>query len=446
MKHIVITLMVVSLLMMATIMPFTAISDAPPGIPSGMQKYIIVFNDPSFKDRMGSIKNTISSLGGSVDAEYGLIPGIYVTVPMEKESQLKNIEGVSYVEDDMSFYLMPIDPDSDGQQNTNVPASDTSFEWPDGGLEHIAQIGADRAWEQGVNGSGVIVGIIDTGIDATHPDLANRLLLWKDFVYDRAEPFDYLGHGTHVAGLVAGTGNASVGNHKGVAPGAMIAMAQVFHRDSGYAKLGTLILAMDWCVDNNASIISMSLGGRHSQALDDAVHKAVACGVVVVAAAGNSGSWGISCPGDSPDAITVGAVNGNDTVTYWSSRGPTYDGRIKPDITAPGLNIISTSMFRKGHTSGEICYIRYSGTSMATPIVAGTVALVLQANPLLTPEQVKTSLTSSAKPLGGSIPNNDYGYGRVQADAAVSQVRNMSVIIIIRPSALTIPHKGEVSG
>jgi serine protease AprX len=325
------------------------------------------------------------SLSGSIDQVYGLVDGIVVTVPEDKGARLNGLEGVAYVEEDSYVRLLPIEAESSGNGATDCEPVPIVFPKPapagTGGLEHVARIGADWVWEQNINGAGALVGIVDTGIDATHPDLIGRLALWKDFVYDRKEPFDYLGHGTHVAGVVAGTGKASDGMHMGVAPGARIAMVQVFHRDTGFATTSIVIAAMDWLVGNNVRVLSMSLGSDlHVQALDDAVHNAVAKGVVVIAA-GNSACWGISCPGDSPGRHTVGAVDSSDRITWFSSRGPTFDGRIEPDLVAPGYQAISTSMFRKGHSRGEVCYIRFSGTSMATPIVAGTVALMLAGNP-----------------------------------------------------------------
>jgi serine protease AprX len=259
-----------------------------------------------------------------------------------------------------------------------------------------------------------------------------------DYVNGKTTPYDDHGHGTHVSSTIAGTGNASGGQYKGVAPEASLMVAKVLS-GQGSGSNTNILKGIDWAVQNGAQVISMSLGSSsHSQAMDDAIKSAVSKGVAVVVAAGNSGpnARTIACPGDSPDAITVGASDRSDAIASFSSRGPTYDGRVKPDVTNMGVGLVAA---KAGGTAASGYYKAMSGTSMATPMTAGTVALLLQANKTLTPAQVKAVLEKTAKPLGGSVPNNDYGYGRVDAKAALDYVLTGKVPV---PSPTPTPSPG----
>jgi len=366
---------------------------------SGYSTYIVAFKDGPSVQAESQLMGLLGSFNGSIVYHYSIIDGVAVAMPDDKVGELKALGDVKYVEKEQQVHVL-LD-------------------------KAVPQIGADKVWAEGYTGKGVKVCVIDTGVDASHPDLSgNKVVAWVDYVNGKPTPYDDHGHGTHVSSTIAGTGNASDGKYKGVAPEASLMEAKVLN-SQGSGSNTNILKAIDWAVSNGAQVISMSLGSSsHSQAMDDAIKNAVSKGVVVVVAAGNSGPGAgtIACPGDSPDAITVGAVDRNDAIASFSSRGPTYDGRIKPDVTNMGVGLMAAKASGTNAGKGTQYYVAMSGTSMATPMTSGVVALLLQANRSLTPAQVKEILTKTAKPLGGSVPNNNYGYGRVDAKAALDYV------------------------
>lgn len=286
----------------------------------------------------------------------------------------------------------------------------------------------------GLTGKGVTIAVLDTGI-YPHPDLGNRIIGFKDFINNRQTPYDDNGHGTHVAGCAAGDGSSSSGKkYIGAAPKANIVGVKVLNKQ-GSGTTAQVIAGIQWCLDNRRRygirIINLSLGGNASVScsndlLCQAVGSAVKAGLVVVVAAGNSGPRArtISTPGISPHAITVGAANdrttvpqSDDIIANFSSVGPTIDGVAKPDIVAPGVNITSLrapgsllDVQRANRRVGR-WYLTLSGTSMATPIVSGTVAQILQKNPSLSPSQVKALLKQHAYNLG--FNRNSQGNGEI---------------------------------
>jgi serine protease AprX len=287
----------------------------------------------------------------------------------------------------------------------------------------VDKIEAPAVWQRGVNGNGIIVAVVDTGIDAQHPDLDDlddnpdtadpKVIGWIDYISSSSSPYDDHGHGTHVSGTISGTGANGV--HTGVAPGTKLIGAKVLDAyGSGY--LSDCMLAFEWAVNNNARIISFSAGGPHDWTFTATINNVVAAGVIPVIAAGNSGpeSYTILCPGDEFNSITVGATDTSDTIAYFSSRGPVIlDGNtyIKPDISAPGVDVTST-------LPGGL-YEDWSGTSMATPHVSGTAALMLENNPSLKPAEVKQILENTAVDLGSAGKDNAYGSGRINTYKAV---------------------------
>ncbi len=311
---------------------------------------------------------------------------------------------------------------------------------------------APIAWANGITGQGVVVGMIDTGLCISHPDIVNQL--WDnpgeiagngidddgngfvddihgwswDFNGSNNNINDNNGHGSHTSGTVAGDGTQ--GTQAGMAPDANIQVLKFWNNLSGESSVWN---AMQYGVANGADVLSASLGWLHQWNPDRVTWRNLsentfASGVVVVFAAGNEGSsFGIDSvrtPGDVPDMITVGATDCNMNAAGFSSRGPvTWEnvnpfndwpyppGKLKPTICAPGVSTVSHN-FCNG-------YISFSGTSMATPHVAGTVALMLQANPNLDHYQVKQILKDIAIDRGQSGPDNTYGAGFVDAWAAV---------------------------
>ncbi len=277
---------------------------------------------------------------------------------------------------------------------------------------HVPQV-----WEREVDGHGIRVAIVDTGIDETHPDFEGRIIAVTDFTGEGAR--DNNGHGTHVASIAAGSGAASGGRYRGVAPGAGIFAAKVL-RGNGSGLMSDVIAGMDWAVDQGAQVINLSLGSRGScdgsDAISAACDAAVAAGHVVCVAAGNEGPGErtVGSPGCARRPITVGASTDDDRVTGFSSRGPTADGRIKPDLVLPGSNIIAARAAQTAMgTPIDDHYTMASGTSMATPHATGLVALLLQTKPDLTPDQVKQIMMQGARDLG--LSPNAQGSGRGDA-------------------------------
>ncbi|MGQ9617736.1 MAG: S8 family serine peptidase [Candidatus Aminicenantia bacterium] len=279
----------------------------------------------------------------------------------------------------------------------------------------------------------VVVAVIDTGIYNNHVDLdGGKVIAWKDYVNGKTYPYDDNGHGTHVSGIIAGTGEGN-SSYRGVAPGAALIGLKVLNA-SGSGSTSNIIAAVDWCITYrntyNIKVINMSLGSSGSSdgtdTLSQAVNRAYDNGIVPVVAAGNSGParYTIGSPGAAANAITVGSMADPGEkgffISSFSSRGPTADGRIKPDIVSPGHNITSC-----GKTSST-SYVTMSGTSMATPFCAGVVALMIDANPSITPSTVKSILKSTTIDWGPSGADIDFGSGRMQGYEAVKSAGGFS--------------------
>lgn len=286
--------------------------------------------------------------------------------------------------------------------------------------------GASTAREDyGLSGNGVTVAVIDTGIDGGHAAFGDRVVAFKDLVNQRDDAYDDNGHGTHCAGIIAGSGHD--GLDMGVAPAAELVGVKVLSKN-GSASSSTVIAGIDWCIDNKDTygidIISLSLGGAGSSNGQDAnclaAERAVEAGLVTVIAAGNSGPRPktIGSPGAAEKVITVGAMSdpgeGGFFLADFSSRGPTADNRVKPDISAPGYNIMAPEA---NTTDG---YIAHSGTSMATPFVSGTAALLLEDNSTLTNQDIKDILCNTAEDWGKPGKDSDSGAGRLDVLNAVS--------------------------
>ncbi|MFB9247503.1 S8 family serine peptidase [Sphaerisporangium melleum] len=280
----------------------------------------------------------------------------------------------------------------------------------------VAQIGAPEVWSGGDTGEGVDVAVLDTGIDAEHPDLVGQVESSASFVPGE-EVTDRNGHGTHVASTIAGTGAASGGKEKGVAPGADLHIGKVLDNGgSGYTSW--IIEGMEWATrDEKAKIVSMSLGSGPTDGTDplsQAVNALSAeTGALFTIAAGNAGpaAGTVGAPGAADAALTVGAVDGADAIADFSSRGPRLvDGALKPEITAPGVGVLAARS--QYATQGEGDYLTLSGTSMATPHVAGAAALLAAAHPDWTGAQLKDALVSTAKATPDLGPY-DGGSGRL---------------------------------
>ncbi|MDX6347234.1 MAG: hypothetical protein QOF84_2024 [Streptomyces sp.] len=294
---------------------------------------------------------------------------------------------------------------------------------------NMQQINAPTAWSAGYDGTGVKIAILDTGIRKTHADLAGQVVDEKNFSAANNVD-DHFGHGTHVASIAAGTGVKSSGKYKGVAYGAKLLNGKVLD-DTGYGEDSGILAGLEWAAESGAKIANLSLGGTDTpgtDVLEEAVNTLSAqYGTLFVIAAGNEGDLGestVGSPGSADAALTVGAVDSSDALASFSSRGPRVgDGAIKPDVTAPGVDITaaaaSGSVIDKEVGENPAGYLTISGTSMATPHVAGAAALLAQEHPTWTGQQIKAALTAST--VAGSYTPFQQGTGRIDLTKAISQ-------------------------
>jgi serine protease AprX len=373
----------------------------------------------------------VRRLGGQVTRALPIVAGFAATVPAAALDELARLAGIRAVTPDAKVQV---------QAATS----------PEGGIRSVypATIRADDVWQRGVTGRGVTVAVLDTGV-ASVPDLAGRLVQVRNDLTGRVEPCknlsgeldcnDRYGHGTFIAGLVAGNGASSGGRWKGVAPEARILSVKAAGAD-GSADVSNILAAIQWVVSfkdqYNIRVLNLSLGTDSTQdwrtdPLNYAVERAWAAGMTVVVAASNEGpaAGTVTKPADDPWVVTVGATDdrgtaglSDDQLPDFSGRGPTAHGLAKPDVAAPGAHVIS--LRAPGSTIDtrfpwyvDGSYRRGSGTSMATGVVSGAVALMLQANPDFTPDRVKHALTATARDAASSDPMA-VGAGVVDAHAA----------------------------
>ncbi|MEU9591715.1 S8 family serine peptidase [Streptomyces sp. NPDC048193] len=303
-------------------------------------------------------------------------------------------------------------------------SEDLSKLWLDSKVEaqldrSTRQVHAPEAWAAGYDGKGSKVAVLDTGADADHPDLKGRITAQENFT-DSDSTEDRQGHGTHVLSTVGGSGAASGGKKKGVAPGADLLNGKVLN-DGGSGAESWIIAGMEWAVEQKADVVSMSLGSQEPTDCSDPMSMAAqrlaeTSDALFVVAAGNSGPAlnTVSSPGCAPGVLTVGAVDRDDSTAWFSSRGPApFTHTLKPEITAPGVDISAAAAGGRG----LYAYRSMSGTSMATPHVAGAAAVLKQRHPDWTARQLKAALVSSAD---SGIPGDvrETGGGRLDVKAA----------------------------
>lgn len=275
-------------------------------------------------------------------------------------------------------------------------------------------------------GNGVRVAVIDSGIDHMHPELEGKVVAFKDFTDEGRG--DLCGHGSHCAGTIAAQ---NTGNHGvlGISPGAELIDAKIFD-ESGTGNTMSIAAAVRWAADNGAKVISMSLGGGHQTDGSSLLSRvcenvAIEQDVVIVIAAGNDGQAGsISIPGDTPSALTVGAIDKNGELADFSSRGPTLDESVtgsKPNLVAPGVEIVSVS---SGQRENGFDYEASDGTSMACPHVAGAAAALWSYAPNLSAKQVRQLLEDTCSPINGSL--HEVGRGLVNVPDALAKSKGMA--------------------
>lgn len=278
-------------------------------------------------------------------------------------------------------------------------------------MERVRKIiGCQEAYQRGIYGTGVGIAVLDSGV-STHIDLQGRVVAFKDYVEGRRMPYDDNAHGTHISGIICGNGRKSMGRYMGVAPGSHIVSCKVLN-SSGDGHIEDVIHAIEWVIDHakeyGIRILNISVGAEPKKEDQEEllmlqmVEYAWSKGLVVAAAAGNNGpkQESVTTPGISPKIITVGVYDEKYRKEY-SGRGPTSYCVMKPEILAPGNDIIScyqTSSYRK-----------MSGTSMATPVVSAAIALLLEKNPDMTPKDVKYCLYRTARDGGYSKKIQGWG-------------------------------------
>ncbi len=374
------------------------------------QKVQVIIHCEEFEKRQTFFENICN-----VKYKLPMINAYVIEVDEEQLQKLKRMEGVLDMEVD-----------------THITAQ----------MNRVGEvIESNWAHERGYYGKGVGVAIVDTGI-ALHKDFyesRNRVTAFVDFINHRTEPYDDNGHGTHVAGIIGGSGYSSKGKYKGVAPDCnFIGVKVLDHRGDG--NISDVLAGLQWIMDNrkkyNIRVVNISVGTSAKDNLDEnsllvqGVNAVWDSGIVVVVAAGNNGPgpMSISTPGISRKVITVGSsddsiaveVFGSGRSKDYSGRGPTPFCIKKPDIVAPGSNIISCNISRYSSRSknGELrltssdspmMYTVKSGTSMATPVVSGAIALLLAAKPNLTNREVKLKLRDCAVDLGQHWEKQGWG-------------------------------------
>lgn len=286
------------------------------------------------------------------------------------------------------------------------------------------QIGASYAYEKGLFGAGIGVAVLDSGLDMTHPDLKHRVVYSYNYLNHTKDIFDDCGHGTHVTGIIGGTGMASGGRYQGLAPRCHFVSLKVLDR-TGNGNSGSVIQALHWLLEHgreyDVRIINISVGSNVQEIsvkseLIQAVEEAWNAGFVVCAAAGNQGPGpdSITSPGTCEEVITVGSSDDDKEVQFQGNKKVNYSGRgsangriVKPDIVAPGFSVMSCNAFWR--QKGNLFYTAKSGTSMATPVVSGSLALLFSKEPALSNKDIKSRLCDSCRNLG--YPRNQQGCG-----------------------------------
>jgi subtilisin family serine protease len=420
---------------------------------------------------------------------YRLIPGLAGEAAAKTIKKLAESDHVSGIYFDGNTQISQPGENSSPGQSLLEQGDLSTYEY----IPPAQIIKADRLWEKGIDGRGTIVAVIDSGIDKNHPDLIGKVVGEKNFLADEITADDLLGHGTMVAGIIAGSGAASNGRYRGIAPGASLLSVKVIDRN-GDGKVSDIIAGIEWAVYSGADILSLSLGGINlgetNPPITMASDNAASAGVVVCVAAGNrnsseaqgqvagssarqigagnspvnlSQSGGesekgvyflfvpvvlalppglIDSPGDGVKVITVGAADKNGHIAGFSGSGPTRDDRIKPDVVAPGVNIISTvpTEVRRPEPI-EVYYSRESGTSLSAPVAAGLSALLLQADGNLTSAGVKAAMTRGARKLNNTLGERyeEYyqGAGMLDALSSYEIMQNSSDICGVVPDRWT---------
>ena len=370
-------------------------ASADPKEAGAANRKIVVFDQTVLNNQ--AQEELLAKFGAVKIKDLGLISGKAVILPPTAEAALKDQPGVLRIDEDIIVEALakpaPVQPEQ------TVP-------WG------IARVGADQVWAT-TDGDMVKVAVIDTGIDLTHPDLQDNIKGGYNAIYPTKSANDDNGHGTHVAGIIAAAQNGI--GVVGMGPKIDLYAVKALNRQgSGY--LSDIIEGLDWSIANGIQVVNMSLGAKTNvQSFHDAVIKAYQAGLVLVAAAGNDYGGAVNFPAAYPEVVAVSATDSGDQVAAFSSVGP------EVDLSAPGVGIFSTY---KGSS-----YKTLSGTSMATPHVAGAAALVmatpvglsdLDADGVWDPSEVQNKLEATAQDLGSAGKDNLYGSGLLNVVGATA--------------------------
>ncbi|MFC7371442.1 S8 family peptidase [Fictibacillus iocasae] len=343
-----------------------------------------------YKEGVSSTEKSslISKLDDSLKEKYSAFSVVTVTDGSVAEA-VKEYEAnpnVEYAEPNVTYKASYVPNDPDYSTKQYAPQ----------------KVGAEAAWDVTRGSSTVKIAVVDTGVDYNHPDLAGKVIKGKDFVTDDNDPMDENKHGTHVAGIAAASTNNGVGM-AGLAPNVQILAERVLDAD-GSGTLDDVAAGIRHAADSGAQVINLSLGGAvGTKTLEDAVNYAASKGSVVVAAAGNESTPLPSYPAYYDKAIAVAATDQNDKIAYFSNYGPWVD------VAAPGVSLYSTVPGGK--------YENLSGTSMASPVVAGVAGLLASQGKNAT--QIRTALEGTADKVTGS--GTLFKHGRINAAKAVTQ-------------------------
>ena len=351
----------------------------------------------------------LTEQGAEIKHVFGSINAVSAKIPADKMELLKSDPSIEYIEEDhtATILVFPEEPLTDEQKKALAAAQ--IIPWG------VAKIRASEVWPSGDMGMEIRVCIIDTGITYNHPDLKDNYKGGFNFVNNTPDPLDDNGHGTHVAGTIAAMYN-DIGV-VGAAPKASLYSLKALD-NNGSGSYSNIIAAMQWSIDNNMQIVSMSLGGSsYSKALEDICNAAYNGGILIAAAAGNSGGDGskdtVLYPAKFESVIAVAATDQNDQRASFSSCGP------EVEVSAPGVSIPSTVPTSGTKYSDPSGYMSLSGTSMACPHASGTAALVMKKDPNLGNANVRKILSNTSVDLGSPGRDVFYGFGRIDAKAAV---------------------------
>jgi serine protease AprX len=363
------------------------------------------------------LKVMITQHGGLITRSLPIVNGFVARVPAGLIPEIGRVPSVRWISPDNQVASTDCTGCYDGSKMLSA---------------YIRTVGADQVWNRAlpIRGRSIGVAVVDSGVNpqgdlflrntGTNRIVANVRATTEDY---NSTPYDAYGHGNHVAGIIGGNGSSSSGQYIGIAPEVNIINVRVSD-DQGAATTSSLVNGLQWVLDNrdkyNIRVVNISLTDSviesyNVSALAAAVELLWFNNIVVVVAAGNSGDGGIAAPANDPFVITVGATNdrgtpdiSDDFIPLFSASGKTVDGFAKPDLVAPGTNIVSLMMggllpwkYPQNivQAANGFPYFRMSGTSMAAPMVTGAVALLLQDEPSLTPDQVKFRLKATARPF-----------------------------------------------